>query len=106
MAILLLGVLLAACGSPSGLSPAAHRQLDGQVLGWGPYLYKLTTTVVPSTELGKKLGSAVYHGRVAAGFTIYQIKVHGRVLRDALAFSFAGDGPAFKAVRVRGPTSP
>ncbi len=66
-AALLLGVLLAACGSSSGLSPAARQRLDGQVLGWGPYLYRLSATVVPSAELGKKLGTAVYHGRVAAG---------------------------------------
>jgi len=63
--------------------------LRGRDLAWGsetaPKTYCLTRTV-PAWELGKKLGSGMWHGTVGMAFTVYQLKLAGVVLPNALAF--------------------
>ncbi|QQE80406.1 hypothetical protein [Alicyclobacillus sp. SO9] len=58
------------------LGCAAHSQLQnalplGTVLGWHSHLYKIVKSVAPK-NVGKKLGTVTYHGKVSGSFTVFE----------------------------------
>ena len=81
-------------GAGNAPNHVSSRDLSGLVLGWQERLYRLSAEV-PSSLVGKQLGTAAYHGNVGLAFKVYRLRLIPT--SKAVVFQVIGGGPYWKA---------
>ncbi|MCF8564639.1 hypothetical protein LLE49_07755 [Alicyclobacillus tolerans] len=69
LSLLVVVLGLSGCGTTQSLPNLP----SGTILGWHNHLYKIVGTT-SSYNVGKKLGTVSYHGKVSGAFTIFELK--------------------------------
>ncbi|GLV14942.1 hypothetical protein Heshes_26270 [Alicyclobacillus hesperidum] len=70
----IFGLLVVVLGlSGCGTTQSYATLPSGTILGWKNHMYKIVGTT-SSYNVGKKLGTVSYHGKVSGVFTIFELK--------------------------------